>query len=105
VAFNPPIPMEAGMVVVDISVPTGFAPVAETIEQAIEKEARIKRYDVAGRKVIFYVGNMKPGDKVSFSFKARALYPVKAKGVVSQAYSYYKPEIRGETLGKDVTVR
>jgi hypothetical protein len=35
----------------------------------------------------------------------KALYPVKAKGVVSQAYSYYKPEIRGETLGKEVTVR
>ena len=39
------------------------------------------------------------------NFKVKALYPVKAKGVVSQAYSYYKPEIRGETLGQEVTVR
>jgi hypothetical protein len=29
---------------------------------------------------------------------------VKAKGVSSQAYSYYKPEIRGETLGQAVVV-
>jgi CD109 antigen len=68
-------------------------------------KARIKRYEVAGRKVIFYIENMHPGDKISFSFSARALYPVKAKGVTSVAYSYYKPELRGETLSEDVTVR
>ena len=103
--FNPPIPMEAGMVVLDVSVPTGFTPVTETIAQVLEKEKRIKRYEVAGRKVIFYIENMQPGDKLVFSFKVKALYPVKAKGVTSQAYSYYKPEIRGETLSKDITVR
>jgi hypothetical protein len=27
----------------------------------------------------------------------RAMYPVKAKGVRSQTYSYYKPKIRGDT--------
>jgi len=32
------------------------------------------------------------------------MYPVKAKGVSSQAYSYYKPEIRGETLGQGMVV-
>jgi CD109 antigen len=104
VTFNPPQPMEAGMVVVDISVPTGFSPVTDSIAAAVQNNARIKRYDIAGRKVIFYIENMNPGDKVSFSFQVKAMYPVKAKGVTSQAYSYYKPEIRGETLGKDVTV-
>jgi hypothetical protein len=47
---------------------------------------------------------MLAGDRISLSFKAQALYPVKAKGVTSQAYSYYKPEIRGESLGQAVTV-
>jgi len=102
--FNPPMPMEAGMIVLDISVPTGFAPVSETIAAAIEKDERLKRYEVAGRKVIFYIENMLAGDRISLSFKAQALYPVKAKGVTSKAYSYYKPEIRGESLGQAVTV-
>jgi len=93
------------MVVIDVSVPTGFAPVTETIIQAKEKEAKIKRYEIAGRKVIFYIENMLPGEKISFGFQVKALYPVKAKGVASDAYSYYKPEIRGETLGQDMTVR
>ena len=102
--FNPPIPMEAGMVVLDISVPTGFAPVESSLQDVVEKEEQVKRYDVAGRKVIFYLENLLPGDKLSFSFQVKALYPVKAKGVSSRAYSYYKPELSGETLGPELVV-
>jgi CD109 antigen len=102
--FAPPIEMEAGMVVLDVSVPTGFAAVTESVAAAVDGEEKIKRYDIAGRKVIFYVENMMPGDVVSFNFDVKALYPVKAKGVVSEAYSYYNPEIRGETLGEAVVV-
>jgi CD109 antigen len=103
--FNPPVPMEAGMIVLDVSVPTGFAPVTESVTEVTKNLANIKRYDIAGRKVIFYVENMKPGDRITFDFTVKALYPVKAKGVTSQAYSYYKPEIKGESLGAAVTVR
>ena len=97
--------LKAGMVVLDVAVPTGFESVRESIEEAVAGEPRMKRFDVAGRKVIFYIEDMDPGDSVSFSFDARALYPVKAKGVASQAYSYYKPEWRGETLGGEMEVR
>ena len=102
--FNPPEPMEAGMVVLDISVPTGFTPVIQTITEVVDSEKKIKRYEIAGRKVIFYIENMLPGDILAFSFKVQAMFPVKAKGVTSQAFSYYQPDIRGETLGEDVTI-
>ena len=102
--FNPPVLMKAGMIVADISVPTGFSPVAETIAAAVEGEALLKRYDVAGRKVIFYIEDMFTGDRISFTFQVKAMFPVKARGVSSEVYSYYKPEIRGETLGVDVIV-
>ena len=105
VTFNPPEPIEAGMVVVDVAVPTGFAPVAETLENALKAQPKIKRYDVAGRKVIVYIEDMAPGDQVSFTFQARALYPVKAQAVASQAYSYYRPEWKGESLGGAMEVR
>ncbi len=103
-AFNPPEPMEAGMVVIDVSIPTGFAAVADTVAAAVAGEAKLKRYDIAGRKVIFYVENMFAGESLSFQFKVQAQYPVKALGVTSEAYSYYQTEIRGETLGEAVTV-
>jgi CD109 antigen len=106
--FNPPQTLniaEAGMIVLDISIPTGFAPVTESITAITQKMENIKRYEIAGRKVIFYVENMKPGQQITFDFLVKALYPVKAKGVTSTAYSYYKPDIKGETLGQAVTVR
>jgi CD109 antigen len=96
---------EAGMIVLDISVPTGFEAVKDSIAAVIRNNARIKRYDIAGRKVIFYVENMKPGETLNFSFQVKALYPVKAKGVTSTAYSYYKPDIRGEVLSVPLTVK
>ncbi|MFH1015681.1 MAG: alpha-2-macroglobulin, partial [Chloroflexota bacterium] len=107
-AFNP-LPelsiSEAGMIVLDVSVPTGFAPVTDSITAVTQKMANIKRYEVSGRKVIFYVENMKPGQQIAFDFQVKALYPVKAKGVTSTAYSYYRQDIKGETLGAAVTVR
>jgi CD109 antigen len=96
---------EAGMIVLDISVPTGFQPVTDSIVTSTQRMANIKRYDIAGRKVIFYVENMKPGEKISFDFQVKALYPVKAKGVTSTAYSYYKPDIKGEVLSTAVMVK
>jgi CD109 antigen len=104
VSFNPPTPMEAGMVVVDVSVPTGFAAEKDSIDKIIAQQKNIKRYDISGRKVIFYVENMLPGDKISFDFLVKAMYPVKAKAVASQAYSYYQPEIISEAAGHDITV-
>ena len=73
-------------------------------EKMVE-EHKIKRFDVAGRKVIVYLENMDPGDTVTFVFQARALYPVKAKETVSSAYSYYTPDWKGETLSEAVTVQ
>jgi CD109 antigen len=102
--FHPPVPVQAGMVVLDIAVPTGFLPVDESIVAAAEAEPRIKRYDIAARKVIFYIEDMEPGDEIEFEFQALASYPVKAKGVTSQAYSYYKPQWKGETLGQEIMV-
>ncbi|MBN2239651.1 MAG: hypothetical protein JW712_07745 [Dehalococcoidales bacterium] len=102
--FNPYENMEAGMVVLDVSVPTGFTPVADSIADVVEADDNIKRYETAGRKVIFYIENMYRGDEVSFNFYVKALYPVKAKAVTSQAYSYYQPDISAETLGEDITV-
>ena len=104
VTFTPPTPVEAGMVVLDVAVPTGFEPVRETVGELVEDNANLKRFEIAGRKVILYIEDMMPGETVSFEFQARAKYPVRAKEVVSQVYSYYRPEHRGETLGGAMTV-
>ncbi len=98
------VKLEAGMVVLDVAVPTGFAPDAASLKALMDKLPSLKRYDVAGRKVILYIENMKSGDSLSFQFQARALYPVRAQAVTSQAYAYYNPSLKGETLGGALVV-
>ena len=104
VRFTPTQSIAAGMVVLDVSVPTGFAPVAASIGALLEEHPKLKRYDSAGRKVILYIDDMAPGDSLRLAFDAVALYPVRAQPVTSQVYSYYNPNWRGETLGQSVTV-
>ena len=104
VEFTPPVPLEAGMVVLDVSIPTGFAPVTETVKALVEEDPRIKRYEVAGRKVILYIEDLLPNRPMRMQFDAVALYPVRAQPVVSQVYSYYTPGWKGESLGRSVTV-
>jgi CD109 antigen len=104
VRFTPPTPVLAGMVVVDVSVPTGFAPEASSLEALAKRTARLKRWDIAGRKVLFYIEEMQPDESLTLTFQARALYPVRAQAVASQAYAYYRPEWRGEHLGTRVVV-
>ena len=99
VTFNPPEFVEAGMVVLDVAIPTGFSPVAQSIERMAEAEPKIKRHDVAGRKVIIYIEDMAAGETLSVEFQARAVFPVRAEPVTSAVYSYYRPEWRGQTLG------
>ena len=104
ITFTPPEQIEAGMVVLDVAVPTGFEPVRETIAALVEENNNLKRFEIAGRKVILYIDNLQAGQTLTFVFQARAKYPVRAKEVVSQVYSYYRPEHRGETLGGALTV-
>lgn len=103
-SFTPPAPADSGMVVMDIAIPTGFAAVGDTVAALVEDTPKLKRYDVAGRKVILYVEDMAPNESISLEFEAVALHPVKAQPVTSQVYSYYTPDWRGETLGAAVEV-
>ena len=104
--FTPPesLKAEAGMVVLDVAVPTGFAPVDESVRAVVADVPQVKRRKTAGRKVIFYIEDLAPGEPLQLQFQARAQYPVRAQAVTSQVYSYYTPHWRAETLGGGVIV-
>ena len=104
VRFTPFEPIEAGMVVLDIAVPTGFAAVRDSIEALVDETPKLKRFDIAARKVILYVEDLLPNESIALEFSARAVHPVRAKAATSEVYSYYNPEMRGETLGGEITV-
>jgi len=93
-----------GMMLIDIGVPTGFSPVTGTLDDLLENE-RITRYEIAGRKVIIYVNDLPRGEELVFEFKMIAKFPVKAQIPDSRAYSYYKPEVKGEVKGAEIEVK
>ena len=95
---------DAGMVVLDVGTPTGFVPIIETVERLVTEHERVKRYEIAGRKVIVYLEDLPVGEELELRFDAQAQYPVLARAATSQVYSYYNPPWRGETLGVSVTV-
>ncbi len=92
------------MTVLDVSVPTGFAAVEDSLEALLENP-NIKRYELAGRKVIVYIEDMKPGDTVSFTFQALALYPVRGKARPRPPTPTTLPNWRGETVGQALNVQ
>lgn len=110
IRFQPPeqVKVKAGMTVLDVSVPTGFAPVEETLNSLVgvtgSAGGAVTRYEMAGRKVIVYIADMSPGEQLNFSFEVRALYPVKAKEAASRVYAYYSPSWSGETLSAPLSV-
>ena len=106
VTFTPPegLKAQAGMVVLDVAVPTGFAPVEDTVQAIVADVPQVKRRETAGRKVILYIEDLAPGEPLRLQFQARAQYPVRAQPVTSQVYSYYTPQWRGETLGGGLIV-
>ena len=75
VTFTPSVAIEAGMVVLDVAVLTGFESVRDTIAALVEENDNLKRFEIAGRKVILYIEDMMPAETVSFEFQARAKYP------------------------------
>ncbi|RPI22541.1 MAG: hypothetical protein EHM61_22030 [Acidobacteria bacterium] len=79
---------KTGMVILDVSVPTGFELVRASVDSLV-KAGIVQRVEVAGRKVIFYIEELVRNQPVEFGFQVRALYPVRTDPAVSKAYEYY----------------
>jgi len=92
-----------GMLILDVAVPTGFAPVVSTLDE-LKADGLISRYEIAGRKIILYVDDLPRGEELLFDLQVQAQFPVKAIIPDSSAYSYYNPEIKAESGGKEIVV-
>ncbi|MHC4744414.1 MAG: prenyltransferase/squalene oxidase repeat-containing protein, partial [Planctomycetota bacterium] len=96
-------PGDSGMMIVDVGVPTGFAPVQESLDALVDAN-QVSKVEVAGRKVILYVDGLAGGEERSLTFRVIARFPVRAVIPDSKAYVYYEPDIRAEDAGREITV-
>jgi uncharacterized protein YfaS (alpha-2-macroglobulin family) len=106
-------PGRAEWALIDLGVPPGFAVQAEDLSALVTRYddvppdyalPTIERYELTGRQILVYVGNLSQEHSLSFSYRLRAKFPLKAQTPASTAYDYYNPDVSGQALPQTLAV-
>lgn len=92
------------MVMVDLGVPPGFTADAADFD-ALVQQKRIDKYSLTARQIILYVGDVRPGDELLFTYSLKPRFPLKAQTPPAIAYEYYTPANRTVAPPVELTVR
>jgi uncharacterized protein YfaS (alpha-2-macroglobulin family) len=84
----------APMVLLDLPVPAGFAPVADDFAKLIGA-GTIAKYQVTARSVLVYLRDLAPGKALELRYGLRATMPVRVSVPAPRAYEYYNPDRQG----------
>ena len=91
------------MVIVDLGVPPGFTADPGDFAEMVAAR-KVQKFSVTSRQVTLYLGDVKPGDVLTFEYGLKPKYPVKAKTPAAVAYEYYTPKHRVESKPVELTV-
>lgn len=91
------------MALVDLGVPPGFTVLAEDLSRLVE-QGLIARYELTGRQIIIYLEDFAYGAPLTFSYRLRARFPMRAQTPSSGAYDYYNPADRAVRAPLEITV-
>ena len=86
-------PGDFGMVVVDLGVPPGFEVMAGDLAELVGNKTMAK-FELTGRQVIVYLDRVDESKPVTFAYRLRAKYPVRAATPASRVYEYYNPQVQ-----------
>src|SRR5262249_1175118 len=81
------------MVIVDLGIPPGFTADAGDFAEMVGAK-KVQKFTLTSRQVTLYLGDVKPGDSLSFEYVLKPKYPLKAKTPATVAYEYYTPANR-----------
>jgi uncharacterized protein YfaS (alpha-2-macroglobulin family) len=91
------------MVIVDLGIPPGFTADAGDFAEMVGKK-QVKKFSMTARQVILYLGDVKPGDILTFEYGLKPKYPIKAKTPATVAYEYYTPANRATARPVEIKV-
>ena len=57
-----------------------------------------------GSDSYWYFDGLNPRQRIEFSYKLRAKFPVRAKTIASRVYEYYNPTVEDKTKPVEMTV-
>jgi hypothetical protein len=91
------------MVIVDLGVPPGFTADAGDFAEMVAAR-KVQKFSVTARQVTLYLGDVKPGEVLSFEYGLKPKYPIKAKTPETVAYEYYTPANRATAQPVELVV-
>jgi uncharacterized protein YfaS (alpha-2-macroglobulin family) len=102
-------PAKAKMIMVDLGIPPGFEPSGEDFAALVEESrgkngGKLEKYTITAKQVILYFDGLNARQRIEFSYKLRAKFPVRAKTFVSRVYEYYNPTVEDKTKPIEMTV-
>ncbi len=92
----------ARQAIVDLGIPPGFEVLAEDLEDLVTRHSdlppdypgvRFSRFDLTGRQIIVYLEGLTAGEPLTFGYRIRARYPIKAQTPPNSVYDYYNPGV------------
>jgi uncharacterized protein YfaS (alpha-2-macroglobulin family) len=91
------------MALIDLGVPPGFSVETGDLGKLVD-EGVISRYELTGRQIIIYVENLAAERPLTFRYRLRARFPMRAQTPPSSAYDYYNPGDTSVRAPLEVTV-
>jgi hypothetical protein len=89
----------ANMIMVDLGIPPGFDLLSEDLQTLEEKSAGgkaggLEKFSLTATQAILYFTALAPNQTVTFTYRLRAKYPIRAKTFASKVYEYYDPDVQ-----------
>ncbi|HKP84922.1 MAG TPA: hypothetical protein VJZ26_02420, partial [Blastocatellia bacterium] len=102
-------PAKAKMIMVDLGIPPGFEPSAEDFAALVEDTraksgGKLEKFTITAKQIILYFDGLNARQRIEFSFKLRAKFPVRAQTFSSRVYEYYNPNIEDKAKPVEMTV-
>jgi uncharacterized protein YfaS (alpha-2-macroglobulin family) len=102
-------PATAKMIMVDLGIPPGFEPSGEDFAAFVDESrnkngGKLEKYTITAKQVILYFDGLNARQRMEFSFKLRAKFPVRAQTFSSRVYEYYNPTVEDKTKPVEMTV-
>jgi hypothetical protein len=91
------------MVIVDLGIAPGFTVDAGDFAEMVGAK-KVQKYSVTARQVILYLGDVKPGEVLSFEYTLKPKYPIKAKTPATVVYEYNTPANRAASRPVELVV-
>lgn len=103
----------ADWAIIDLGIPPGFSVNTSDLSALVQQYDQVgsdytgatnERYELTGRKIIIYIGNLSGQKPLSFSYRLTAQFLLRAQTPASSAYDYYNPGVSGEEAPVVLTV-